>query len=48
MDSDVSYGARRRAYFTNMHRHEGNYSMVGIMAGWRRQEVEAEFNSSED
>lgn len=28
--------------------HEGNYSMVGIMAGWRRQEVEAEFNSSED
>lgn len=28
--------------------HEGNYSMAGIMAGWRRQEVEAEFNSSDD
>lgn len=25
--------------------HEGNYSMPGIMAGWRRQEVEAEFNA---
>jgi hypothetical protein len=24
--------------------HEGNYSMAGIMAGWRRQEVEAEVN----
>lgn len=25
--------------------HEGNYSMAGIMAGWRRQEVESELNS---
>ena len=27
--------------------HEGNYSMPGIMAGWRRQEVEAEFNAQQ-
>ena len=26
--------------------HEGNYSMAGIMAGWRTQEVQAEFNAS--
>ena len=26
--------------------HEGNYSMAGIMAGWRTQEVQAEFNVS--
>lgn len=25
--------------------HEGNYSMAGIMGGWRRQELEAEFAS---
>jgi len=28
--------------------HEGNYSMAGIMAGWRRQEVQAEFEGSDD
>lgn len=28
--------------------HEGNYSMAGIMAGWRRQEVEAELGGSDD
>lgn len=27
--------------------HEGNYSMPGIMAGWRRQEIEAEFNAQQ-
>ncbi len=26
--------------------HEGNYSMAGIMAGWRRQEVEAELSQA--
>ena len=28
--------------------HEGNYSMSAIMAGWRTQEVIAEFNPKED
>ncbi|MCY3688980.1 MAG: hypothetical protein OXG90_08365 [Gammaproteobacteria bacterium] len=28
--------------------HEGNYSMAAIMAGWRTQEVLAEFNAEED
>ena len=28
--------------------HEGNYSMSAIMAGWRTQEVIAEFNPEED
>ncbi len=28
--------------------HEGNYSMSAIMAGWRTQEVIAEFNTEED
>lgn len=27
--------------------HEGNYSMAGIMAGWRTQEVQAEFGAAE-
>ncbi len=27
--------------------HEGNYSMAGIMAGWRTLEVQEEFNASE-
>ncbi len=27
--------------------HEGNYSMAGIMAGWRRQEIEAELAAQE-
>ncbi len=26
--------------------HEGNYSMAGIMAGWRTQEVIAEFEQA--